>query len=120
MITKTEYRILSVFDDGRPHDVSQISEATKIPFYEVHDLTKILRNQDMITINLSGGFMRSEKGTLAKFEYKEGNKNNLFDKLIYPITQNIASHILVLLTGFIIGLISSGKLYKLIQLLFHL
>ena len=79
-----------------------------------------LRNQDMISINLSGGFMRSEKGTLAKFEYKEGNKNNLFDKLIYPITQNIASHILVLLTGFIIGLISSGKLYKLIQLLFHL
>lgn len=120
MITKTEFKILSVFDDGNAHDNKQISQVTGIPFYEVHDLVNTLIASRLIDTNLTGGFLRTEQGTLAKFEFKEGSTKNLFDKLIYPVTQNVASHVLVLLVGFIIGLISSGKLYKLFQLLLHL
>lgn len=119
MITRTEYKILSIFNDGNQHTVEQISKATKLPYKEALHISDLLVTKRLLDNHPFDGYMRSKEGTLAKVEYEDKFRNNLFDKLIYPISQNIASHILVLFLGFLIGLFSSEKLYRLIQIIFH-
>ena len=70
-------------------------------------------------VNYSGGYLRSEIGTMEKIEYKQFTAEKVHNKLTYPIAQNVISHLFVALIGFFIGLISSGKLNSIIQTIFQ-
>ena len=42
MINKTEFKILSAFDDGSAHDIVQISKLVKLPIHELADVFNVL------------------------------------------------------------------------------